>query len=186
MPQKTSRLSPEDWILAGFRALAQEGPEALKAEKLARNLGTTKGSFYWHFKDVQDFKARMLAYWHDEAYSAVTQAVEMKGSPAERLYRLTEIAATEDSRAGGVQAEPAIRAWARSDHTVSDAVREIDARRLSYTADLLAELGLTNPDFARILYGAYIGMGTLSAGDGTDNRGAMSSLVAALLALQEA
>lgn len=186
MPQKSSRLSPEDWLLAGFRALAKEGPQALKAEKLARDLGTTKGSFYWHFKDVPDFKARMLAHWHERAYAAVTRTVAQQGTATERLYRLVEIAASQDRMHGGADTEPAIRAWARSDPAVAEAVREIDAQRLSYTAGLLAELGLTNPDFARILYGAYIGMGTLSATDGAANHDAMSTLTAALLALQDA
>ncbi len=186
MPQKSPRLSPADWIIAGFRALSAEGPDALKAERLARDLGTTKGSFYWHFKDVPAFKAQMLSYWFDEAFTAVTRVVETEGPAAERLYRLAEIAATEDTLHGGAQMEPAIRAWARSDPAVAEAVRKIDSQRLHYTAALLTELGLSNPDFARILYGAYIGMGILSAGDREENRSAMSSLVAALLALQEA
>ena len=33
-------------------ALAETGPEALKAEPLAARLGVSKGSFYWHFRDV--------------------------------------------------------------------------------------------------------------------------------------
>ena len=46
------RLGPEDWVMAGFRALAADGPQAVRAETLARGLGATKGSFYWHFKDL--------------------------------------------------------------------------------------------------------------------------------------
>ncbi|MFN3661424.1 TetR family transcriptional regulator [Yoonia sp.] len=45
----------EDWLMAGFRALASHGPSALRAAALARDLGTTKGSFYWHFKDLPDY-----------------------------------------------------------------------------------------------------------------------------------
>jgi AcrR family transcriptional regulator len=186
MPATRPRLSAEDWIKAGFRALSTTGPETLKAEALARTLGATKGSFYWHFKDVPDFKARMLGHWHAKAFAAITRSTDAGGDPTERLYRLAELAAAEPEDYGGAAVEPAIRTWGASDPLVAAAVAEVDAKRLAYLAGLLAELGLTNPDFARIVYGAYVGMSTLSAADGADNAGAMSTLMAAILALQEA
>lgn len=181
-----SRLSPADWIAAGFRALAAHGPEALKAEPLARDLGATKGSFYWHFKDLSDFKAQMLRHWHDEALVAVAQSVDAGGRATDQLYRLADLATTDRAEYSGGAVEPAIRAWATSDPAVAEAVAEVDAKRLAYLGDLLGQLGLTNPDFARIVYGGYVGMGTLSATDGVDNAGALSTLMAAILALQEA
>ena len=36
---------------AAFRALARGGVEAIAVEPIAAELGTTKGSFYWHFKN---------------------------------------------------------------------------------------------------------------------------------------
>lgn len=186
MDNKAQRLSAEDWLLAGGRALATAGASALKVERIARDLGATKGSFYWHFKDLSEYKARILSYWHGRAYGAVVAAAETEGSATDRLYRLAEIAGHDDESFGGAAVEAAIRAWAQSDHTVAHALNEIDAKRLAYTAGLLAELGLTNPDFARIVYGAFVGMGTLSIADGVDNRGALSTLMAAILALQEA
>ena len=186
MTDPKKRLSAEDWIKAGFRALSTTGPDALKAEALARDLSTTKGSFYWHFKHVPEYKARMLQHWHDEAYAAITRSVDAKRDPTDRLYHLAELAADDPEDYGGAAVEPAIRAWAASDPQVATAVAEVDAKRLAYIAGLLADLGLTNPDFARIVYGAYVGMGALAANDDTDYAGAMSTLMAAILALQEA
>ncbi|MGH1369630.1 MAG: TetR/AcrR family transcriptional regulator [Maritimibacter sp.] len=186
MTKDTSRLTVESWIQAGFRALTDAGPTALKAEPLARALGTTKGSFYWHFKDVSDFKKQMIAHWQAHAFEAVTAAVDDLGPPTARLYKLGELATDSPEAYGGAAAEPAIRAWAQSDHTVAQSVRLIDEKRLEYLSGLLRELDLTNPDFARIIYGAYIGMGTLSAADDADNADAMSTLMAAILALRDA
>jgi AcrR family transcriptional regulator len=180
------RLSSKDWIAAGFRALVTKGPEALKAEPLARDLGTTKGSFYWHFKDVPDFKTKMLNHWQGAVIGALSAAVDSGGTASQRLYRINEISSHEGGNLGGAGLEPAIRAWAQSDAEVADAVEEIDAKRLAYLAATLKQLGLTNPEFARIIYGAYIGMGTLSATDGQDNTDALSTLTAAMLALQDA
>ena len=60
-------LSPAAWIDAGLEQLTSLGQSALRAEPLSRHLKTSKGSFYWHFKDVPDFRARMLAHWRDAA-----------------------------------------------------------------------------------------------------------------------
>ncbi|PID36396.1 MAG: transcriptional regulator [Rhodobacterales bacterium] len=187
---KKARLSREDWLYAGFRALVESGPEGLKAERIARALGTTKGSFYWHFKDVPDFKAQMLDLWQTRAFEDIVATVEQIDNPTQRLYALAENV-TNPTEAdvlnyGGHAAEPAIRAWARSDAGAARAVAEIDARRLGFLQKTLSEIGIQNPEFARVIYGAHIGMSTLSAGDGINNHSAMSSLLAAVVSIGEA
>jgi len=39
------------WIEEGLRALAADGPDAIRVEVLAQALGVTKGGFYGHFAD---------------------------------------------------------------------------------------------------------------------------------------
>jgi len=55
----TEKLSPNDWIAAGFHTLANDGPKALQIKILAERLKATKGSFYWHFKDLPAFSSRI-------------------------------------------------------------------------------------------------------------------------------
>lgn len=86
-------LSREDWLLAGLRALASGGPEAIKAERLARGLGTTKGSFYWHFKDVPAFRAAMLDHWRNRALTSIIAEIENEQTPTSALRKLAQIAA---------------------------------------------------------------------------------------------
>ena len=186
MVETKERLSTESWLMAGFRALARSGPQALKAEPLARELGTTKGSFYWHFKDVASFQSQMLELWETRAVDDITRYLDHEADPVRKLYMLGDISTSTDAEYGGDAVEPAIRAWAQSDHTVANAVYRVDQKRLEYLSSILTDLDLSNPDFARLIYGAYIGMGTLSAKDGTDNKDAMSTLLAALLALRDA
>ncbi len=182
----SNRLTSEDWIIAGFRALSKHGKEGLKAEKLARALGVTKGSFYWHFKDVGDFRTQMLSYWEEKAFHGVTEILESISDPVERLYSLGDLSVTPPTQHGGDAAEPAIRAWAQSDSQVNAAVQRVDTQRVAYLQDILKQLNLTNPDLARIIYASYIGLGTLSASDGSKNHAAMSTLLAAMLALRDA
>lgn len=185
MTGKAKRLGPEDWLQAGLEALADHGPLALKAEHLARAMGTTKGSFYWHFKDLDDYQRRLAQHWARIARHAVISARTADLKPAEKLQSLAGLFHVAPETGGGARLEPAIRAWARSDATVSDVVAEIDRARLGHIADVLRGLGLSNPDFPRLVYGAYVGMGLLP-GTVAENDGALSSLAAALLALQDA
>jgi AcrR family transcriptional regulator len=111
-------LTPLDWLRCAFQNLSHSGVASLKAEVLAKQLKTTKGSFYWHFNDVPGFKAEMLQLWEREATKAIMVAVTgttPKG--AARLLKLSEIVSqmNAENEYGGVRAEPAIREWARID-----------------------------------------------------------------------
>ena len=45
----SKRLGKTEWIDAGLKALARDGVDAVRVERLAERLCVTKGSFYWHF-----------------------------------------------------------------------------------------------------------------------------------------
>ena len=51
--KKRTKLSRDDWLASSMDALLLEGVEGIHIEPLAKRLGVTKGSFYWHFKDRQ-------------------------------------------------------------------------------------------------------------------------------------
>src|SRR5262245_7462490 len=62
----TSTRSRADWLRAARLALRRRGPDAVRVEPLARALGVTKGSFYWHFRDRSDLLEALLKEWEDE------------------------------------------------------------------------------------------------------------------------
>ena len=55
-----SKLSQQDWIVRGLDTLRAQGISGVRVEPMARELGVTKGSFYWHFKDHDDFLQQLL------------------------------------------------------------------------------------------------------------------------------
>ncbi|MEM1075636.1 MAG: TetR/AcrR family transcriptional regulator [Pseudomonadota bacterium] len=152
---KRQRLSRQSWVDAGLKALVSKGPSALAAEPLARDLKTTKGSFYWHFKDVPEFQATVVKHWQSEALTSVVAALADSGTAEQRLRRFGQDILTDKT-------DPAMRAWARSDKSVANAVAQIDAERLTYVTNLLKHLGLKNDDFGRSCLGALIGLPSLS------------------------
>lgn len=182
---KPTRLTKDDWLKAGFRALTDQGPSGLKAEPVARRLNTTKGSFYWHFRDIGHFRTAMLDHWEQRALTDMTVLLEDEQPIPKRLRRLEKIAANAAwSDFGGGPVEPAIRAWSRADPMVARAVQRVDAQRLDYLTAMLSEIGLTNPDFARIIYGGLIGLEDLSSRDDQDIQGPMGTLIDIVLTLE--
>ena len=134
------RKSRESWIDAGMRALADGGPEAVRVELLARSLGLTKGSFYWHFKDRQALLDELLEVWERRMLDEVVEEVEREGGDARaRLEQLFSLARSGTAR-GMAKAEFAIRDWARNDAEVAARLRRVDNRRMEYMRSLFGEI----------------------------------------------
>lgn len=147
----TQRLTPDTWISAGLDALQGLGPKALAAETLARQLGTTKGSFYWHFKDVPAYHAAILKHWKAGALAEIMDLLRSDGPAEARLRQFGQTVLSDPI-------EPALRVWAHSDKAVAQTLAEVDAERLTYLSHLLRQFGLRNPDFARALLASLIGL----------------------------
>jgi AcrR family transcriptional regulator len=149
----TDQLSATDWLDQGLKALAESGFTALKAEPLAKAMGVSRGSFYWHFADVGAFHAAILKHWREVAVEQVIDDLESAGEePLPRLLRRTF--------GGRVTLEKAVRSWATLDPKARAAVQAIDRRRLNYVEGLLLASGLSSQvarPRAQILYWAFLG-----------------------------
>ncbi|MBR0797490.1 TetR/AcrR family transcriptional regulator [Bradyrhizobium jicamae] len=148
------QLSAQDWLDQGLTTLAKNGFTALKAEPLAKALGVSRGSFYWHFADIGAYHAAILKRWRDIAAEQIIAGIEAaKGEdPVAVLLRLTFI--------NKLALERAVRSWAAHDSAARAAVQAIDRRRLDYVEILLRRVGL--PDAvararAQILYWTFLG-----------------------------
>ncbi|MGI9432173.1 MAG: TetR/AcrR family transcriptional regulator [Myxococcota bacterium] len=152
-----SKKNRGDWLRAGLRRLARHGIEGVRVEPLAKDLGVTKGSFYWHFGDRSDLLAAMLEQWSESATEAVIQQAEEAGAePQARLERLTSIASAGFDAA----LELALRDWGRRDRSVGRVVEQVDDRRLGYVRGLLRESGFEPVEVearAFLLYSALLG-----------------------------
>ncbi|WP_164736346.1 TetR/AcrR family transcriptional regulator [Rhizobium vallis] len=155
--------------MAGFRALARSGPTALKAEALARDLGTTKGSFYWHFADLPDYQARLIQLWEERAFDSVIAELDPAVAPRTRLEQLCHAAVEFCGPSyGGAALEPALRAWALVSPDVAKAVARMDARRIAYLTCLCREAGVENPQAPDALYALIVGLEILGLQNAQD------------------
>jgi AcrR family transcriptional regulator len=151
----TDQLSVQDWLNQGLKTLAASGFTALKAEPLAKAMGVSRGSFYWHFADIGAFHAAILNYWRQVAAEEIIadlEAIAGDESPLPVLLR--------QAFSGKLALEGAIRSWATVDSTARNAVQAIDRRRLDYVESLLRDAGFSRETAqarARILYWTFIG-----------------------------
>jgi AcrR family transcriptional regulator len=151
----TDQLSAQDWLDQGLKTLAKDGFTALKAEPLAKAMGVSRGSFYWHFADIGAFHAAILQHWRDIAAERIIADVEASSGHDDPLSVLLRRVFGER-----LALEAAVRGWAAIDPLARKAVQAIDRRRLGYVGKLLETSGLA-PGLAearaQILYWTFLG-----------------------------
>jgi AcrR family transcriptional regulator len=154
----TSRgLTREAWEDAALDAIAERGLSALAIEPLARKLGVTKGSFYWHFESREALLEAALARWEQRSTDELIERVRGLESPREALATLAHIA-IEEPLLGRLE----LVLGAAGDHgVVGPVIRRVMKRRLELLTQLFRGLGCA-PSAARrralLAYAAYAGL----------------------------
>jgi AcrR family transcriptional regulator len=126
------------WIEAGLSALARGGSEAVRAEPLARELGVTKGGFYGHFADRDEFLSEVLDAWERESIDDVVERVEREGGAVRTKLRRAGVLTLSRDRL--LPIDLAIRDWARHDPAIEARLRRVDNRRMDYLRSLFHQL----------------------------------------------
>ncbi|MBL0162867.1 MAG: TetR/AcrR family transcriptional regulator [Xanthomonadales bacterium] len=150
------RLSATDWEQAALDVLAHGGVAAVAVESLARTLGVTKGSFYWHFPTREALLKAAIDRWEQRDEDQVIGHVERIVDPRERLRELFQRVSRE------VQSHLVYAALLQaSDHPlVQPVIERISKRRLALLTAAYAEAGFdprTARHRARLAYTAYSG-----------------------------
>jgi AcrR family transcriptional regulator len=125
-------------------------------ETVAAELGTTKGSFYWHFKNRDALIQAALDKWEQQRTEAAIEQFEQEPDPATRLKNILE---------AGFESGPTDRAeialLANPEHPAAvRAVRRVAERRITYIAEQLEKLGWNSAhalDRAVLMYYVYVG-----------------------------
>ena len=136
--RKRGRLGRSEWLAEGLKFLKERGIDGVRVVPLARSLGVTSGSFYWHFRDRRDLHSSLLSYWETWSTEQVVEHVSSaEGDPRDRLRRLMEFVVEGDLG----RYDTAMRAWALQDETVARAVARSDQRRVGFVTSLFRESG---------------------------------------------
>jgi AcrR family transcriptional regulator len=155
------RLSAEDWALAALDVIAEQGLAAVAVEPLARRLGVTKGSFYWHFPSREALLVAALQRWEKTEQETVFGRMEAVSDPRVRLRELFQLVAHEPTT--HIIYSELLKAL---DHpVVKPVLGRISSRRMEYLTASFRQAGMPRQEAqnrARLAYAAYVGFLQLS------------------------
>ncbi|MDG3012591.1 TetR/AcrR family transcriptional regulator [Rhodococcus sp. D2-41] len=152
-----TRLSLGDWTAAALDLLVREGVSAVKITRLCDDLGVTKGSFYWHFADLNALMEAVADRWCAEQHEAVRVVAQLQALPVDvRLEKMAEL--LMEQQAWAVQL--VVRDWATGNEQVAASVREMDQQIFEVVRGALLGLGF-DAEQARLRAGVlvYAGIG---------------------------
>jgi AcrR family transcriptional regulator len=149
-------LTRQDWIDAALRALAADGDvRAVAVDRLAKSLGATRGSFYWHFTDRDDLVTAALEQWERENTTALIPPLETIADPVERLRALFR--EVYEQRVDAIEIA---LASAGDQPLVEPVFARVTKARLDVLRRIFTDLGLPEADVddrAWLGYALYIG-----------------------------
>lgn len=143
--QKGWRGSREVWLAAAKRAFLDTGLDAVKIQPLAAQLGLSRTSFYWFFKDRNALLDALLEDWEAKNTGAFVDAC---GAYAETIAEaiLNLIVVFQDDALFEPQLDFAVRSWAHQSGAVAARVNAADERRLAAIRNMFTRFGF--PDDA--------------------------------------
>jgi AcrR family transcriptional regulator len=149
-------LTADDWAREALELIAEQGVQALAVEPLARRMGITKGSFYWHFSGRDALLQRALSRWEEHDSRNLNSALGEIDHPRDRLVsffrrvgkeKLThEVYSELCAAAGHAQVEPVLE--------------RVAERRMEHLSAAFEELGMDPVgarNQARLTYSVYLG-----------------------------
>ncbi|GAC52847.1 TetR/AcrR family transcriptional regulator [Gordonia amicalis] len=159
------RLGATDWVDAALELLTSTGgPRGVTIARLCETLGVTKGSFYWHFTDLDGLWEAMAMRWKDMNRQRVIELNSLaEMTPDARLTALSTMLVSSDH----LTVERAIRDRARTNERIAETVRDIDSEIFAAAEATLTELGM-GPGQTRMLASllVYAGIGYIHGHDG--------------------
>lgn len=161
-------LSREDWTRAALDAMGTGGTTAVAVDRLAKTLGASRGSFYWHFSDRRALIDAALALWEQENTTDLAPRLLEADEPVEQLRLLLREVYEKP-----VDDIEITLASAGDDPLVAAAFARVTNLRLDILRDIFARMGFDDEEAearAWLAYGFYIGHHQLGRNDGAARR----------------
>jgi AcrR family transcriptional regulator len=153
--EKISALSSEKWAEAALEVIATSGVAELSVESLSRQLGVTKGSFYWHFPNRGALIKAAVTLWARRETEDVLTQLDSEPSRRKRIEKYVAEAVGNKRKAALYLALAA----ASCDPNVGPIFQHAVERRIAYLADCFAQLGVSEPRYrALVAFTQYVGI----------------------------
>jgi AcrR family transcriptional regulator len=142
-------------VAAALDIMAEEGIGGVKVQRLCDRLGVTKGSFYWHFADLDAFLTEVARQWADDG-AQLPGSLETEPDPDRRLRLAMRLFVDPRNR----DLARAMRDWAQRDERARAAIHKADEAIFEQVKAALRRRGFDDADAevrAKILYYSVVG-----------------------------
>ena len=137
------RLNKAAWFEQGFKILKTSGAAGLTIENLTKKLHKTKGSFYHHFKNRDDYFEKLLEFWEEKQTFDIKEIKKQEKT----FNGINETLLALSKKNMDPDIEVAIRAWALRDPLARSFQERIDNQRMGF---LRAMFSLMTDDPAQV------------------------------------
>ncbi|MEL7258896.1 MAG: TetR/AcrR family transcriptional regulator [Pseudomonadota bacterium] len=141
---RNTRLTRDDWIEAAQTMLIDSGVEAVQITVLARTLGVTRGSFYWHFESREALLDALIHRWRTRNTNVMVETVADAKTLDDGILAL--FAVWTDHRRFDPDLDQAVRDWARYDDALRGKVKAEDAARVQAVSAFFERFGYPQPE----------------------------------------
>lgn len=125
------QLDQSAWLRAATAAIAEDGFNGIRVLPLAKRLGVTRGSFYWHFADHAAFVTAFIEYWRHQQLRAIEAYQHTTADAVGAYQQLLDVVLTAtEPELKRLKVEFALRGYARRDKFAADAVAVVDRARI--------------------------------------------------------
>ena len=132
------RLTRKKWLEKALRVVAAKGGARLRIDSLVAAMGVSKGSFYWHFRNRDDFVRQLTEYWDDHyTQNVINMLTGHEGDARQRLFALMNMVYERNLTAMDIP----FRSWAAQEPKVATLVARVDRKRLDTVRSLFREMG---------------------------------------------
>ena len=141
--KKKKKHTREQWLQKSLDVISGQGFGRIVIDNIVKSIKVTKGSFYWHFKDRNDFLVHLVTYWDENFTRNVMQHIAaMQGDAGKRLLELMMYV----TRKRLARYDAAILSLAHNEPHVSNQIAVVFESRIEFVASLIAEMGYKGLD----------------------------------------
>ena len=135
--KKTKKITRKQWLQMSLEIISGQEFGHFVIDNIVKLMGVTKGSFYWHFKDRNDFLEHLVTYWDENFTRNVMQHIAaMQGDAGKRLLELMMYV----TRKRLARYDAAILSLAHNEPHVSNQIAVVFESRIEFVASLIAEM----------------------------------------------
>ncbi|MCI3926972.1 TetR/AcrR family transcriptional regulator [Paenibacillus sp. TRM 82003] len=150
-------VTEDQWLAKGLEKFAQSGTDGMVIEKMATELGCSKSSFYWYFKNRHEFIMRLVDFW---AQRSTQQVIRKSSIPEKAEEQISEMLAQMFSATRKGDFLFYLRKLVKENASFQATLETIERKRLLYARELFEKTGMS-PQAAEqksfILYHYYLG-----------------------------